>query len=125
MAFLWMICIFTNINSKSALSANSTTWLLCTLEGQILNQIVLIIINFTLFALQVSMRDLRLTFLPAFQKCVQAGAYSLMCSYNRSVLSYYMLLMPYTCGDGVPAFSLKKPNPFNIGFLNLRGVKNA
>lgn len=34
------------------------------------------------FDAKVSMRDLRLTFLPAFQKCVQAGAYSLMCSYN-------------------------------------------
>lgn len=54
--------------------------------------------EFPLFVLQVSMRDLRLTFLPAFQKCVQAGAFSLMCSYNRSVLfQWYMLPMSYTC----------------------------
>lgn len=31
----------------------------------------------------VSERDWRLTFLPAFRKCVEAGSYSLMCSYNR------------------------------------------
>ncbi|XP_071137812.1 uncharacterized protein [Mytilus edulis] len=30
----------------------------------------------------VSERDWRLTFLPAFKKCVDAGSYSLMCSYN-------------------------------------------
>ncbi|XP_062594611.1 uncharacterized protein LOC134256035, partial [Saccostrea cucullata] len=35
------------------------------------------------FDAKVSIRDLRLTFLPAFKKCVEAGAYSLMCSYNR------------------------------------------
>lgn len=34
--------------------------------------------------MQVSERDWRLTFLPAFKRCVQAGSYSLMCSFNRS-----------------------------------------
>ncbi|KAK3600409.1 hypothetical protein CHS0354_026642 [Potamilus streckersoni] len=34
------------------------------------------------FDAKVSMRDWRLTFLPAFRSCVQAGTYSLMCSYN-------------------------------------------
>ncbi|XP_069126419.1 uncharacterized protein [Argopecten irradians] len=35
------------------------------------------------FNAQVTERDLRLTFLPAFRRCVEAGTYSLMCSYNR------------------------------------------
>ncbi|XP_061167474.1 xylan 1,4-beta-xylosidase-like [Saccostrea echinata] len=35
------------------------------------------------FDAKVSERDWRLTFLPAFKKCVQAGSYSLMCSFNR------------------------------------------
>lgn len=34
------------------------------------------------FDAQVSDRDWRLTFLPAFRACVKAGTYSLMCSYN-------------------------------------------
>ncbi|XP_076444918.1 uncharacterized protein LOC143282917 [Babylonia areolata] len=34
------------------------------------------------FDAKVSERDLRMTFLPAFRKCVEAGTYSLMCSYN-------------------------------------------
>ena len=32
---------------------------------------------------QVTMRDWRMTFLPQFKACVEAGALSLMCSYNR------------------------------------------
>jgi len=32
---------------------------------------------------QVSMRDWRMTFLPQFKMCVEAGTYSMMCSYNR------------------------------------------
>ena len=32
---------------------------------------------------QVSELDWHQTFLPAFKACVEAGAYSLMCSYNR------------------------------------------
>ena len=32
---------------------------------------------------QVSTRDWRMTFLPQFRECVEAGAWSLMCSYNR------------------------------------------
>ncbi|ESO88943.1 hypothetical protein LOTGIDRAFT_154011 [Lottia gigantea] len=35
------------------------------------------------FDAQVSIRDWRTTFLPAFRYCVEAGTYSLMCSYNR------------------------------------------
>ncbi|XP_062586657.1 uncharacterized protein LOC134248260 [Saccostrea cucullata] len=35
------------------------------------------------FDAKVSERNWRLTFLPAFKKCVQAGSYSLMCSFNR------------------------------------------
>ncbi|OWF39181.1 probable beta-D-xylosidase 5 [Mizuhopecten yessoensis] len=35
------------------------------------------------FDAQVSERDWRLTFLPAFKRCVEAGTFSLMCSYNR------------------------------------------
>ncbi|ESO88944.1 hypothetical protein LOTGIDRAFT_228911, partial [Lottia gigantea] len=35
------------------------------------------------FDSQVSIRDWRTTFLPAFRYCVEAGTYSLMCSYNR------------------------------------------
>ena len=34
------------------------------------------------FNSNVSDRDWRLTFLPAFRQCVEAGTYSLMCSYN-------------------------------------------
>ncbi|KAK6170944.1 hypothetical protein SNE40_019222 [Patella caerulea] len=34
------------------------------------------------FDSKVSMRDWRTTFLPAFRHCVEAGTYSLMCSYN-------------------------------------------
>ncbi|XP_033741272.1 LOW QUALITY PROTEIN: probable beta-D-xylosidase 2 [Pecten maximus] len=35
------------------------------------------------FDAQVRERDWRLTFLPAFRRCVEAGTYSIMCSYNR------------------------------------------
>ncbi|XP_070191027.1 uncharacterized protein [Littorina saxatilis] len=35
------------------------------------------------FNAEVSERDWRTTFLPAFRMCVEAGTYSLMCSYNR------------------------------------------
>lgn len=80
--------------------------------------------NFPLFALQVSMRDLRLTFLPAFQKCVQAGAYSLMCSYNRSVLfQQYTLPMSYTWGICLclNEFSVEK-NSYNRGFHQVERV---
>ncbi|OWF39182.1 probable beta-D-xylosidase 7 [Mizuhopecten yessoensis] len=35
------------------------------------------------FDAQVSERDWRLTFLPAFRRCVEAGTYSFMCSFNR------------------------------------------
>ncbi|XP_055955005.1 uncharacterized protein LOC130010499 [Patella vulgata] len=34
------------------------------------------------FNAEVSMRDLRTTFLPAFRTCVNAGTYSIMCSYS-------------------------------------------
>ncbi|KAK3767838.1 hypothetical protein RRG08_018622, partial [Elysia crispata] len=34
------------------------------------------------FNAKVTERDLRMTFLPAFRKCVEAGTYSVMCSYN-------------------------------------------
>ncbi|XP_064596521.1 uncharacterized protein LOC135463130 [Liolophura sinensis] len=46
------------------------------------------------FDAKVSTRDWRLTFLPAFRMCVEAGTYSLMCSYNRI--------------NGVPACANKK-----------------
>lgn len=32
---------------------------------------------------QVSERDMRLTFLPATKMCIEAGTFNLMCSYNR------------------------------------------
>ncbi|XP_070573812.1 uncharacterized protein [Ptychodera flava] len=35
------------------------------------------------FDAKVSVRDWRMTFLPAFHECVKAGTYSVMCSYNR------------------------------------------
>ncbi|CAH2221937.1 probable beta-D-xylosidase 5 [Pelobates cultripes] len=35
------------------------------------------------FDAQVLERDLRMTFLPQFHACIQAGSYSIMCSYNR------------------------------------------
>ncbi|BFZ18771.1 hypothetical protein BsWGS_21810 [Bradybaena similaris] len=35
------------------------------------------------FDAKVSDHDWRMTFLPAFRKCVQAGTFSLMCSYNK------------------------------------------
>ncbi|KAK7480737.1 hypothetical protein BaRGS_00027998 [Batillaria attramentaria] len=35
------------------------------------------------FNAEVSEADWRTTFLPAFRRCVEAGTYSLMCSYNR------------------------------------------
>ncbi|XP_029658372.1 probable beta-D-xylosidase 6 [Octopus sinensis] len=34
------------------------------------------------FNAKVPERDLRLTYLPAFKKCVEAGTYNIMCSYN-------------------------------------------
>ena len=37
---------------------------------------------------QVTEKDFRSTFLPAFAACVKAGSYSIMCSYNRLV--YYL-----------------------------------
>ncbi|KAK6187931.1 hypothetical protein SNE40_005850 [Patella caerulea] len=35
------------------------------------------------FDAEVSIRDWRTTFLPAFRSCVKAGTYNIMCSYNR------------------------------------------
>ncbi|KAE8624175.1 hypothetical protein XENTR_v10005854 [Xenopus tropicalis] len=35
------------------------------------------------FDAKVEERDLQMTFLPQFHECVQAGTYSIMCSYNR------------------------------------------
>ncbi|XP_073418876.1 uncharacterized protein [Dendrobates tinctorius] len=46
------------------------------------------------FDAKVEERDLRMTFLPQFQACVEAGTYSIMCSYNRV--------------NGVPACANKK-----------------
>ncbi|XP_029426858.1 probable beta-D-xylosidase 5 [Rhinatrema bivittatum] len=46
------------------------------------------------FDARVEERDWRMTFLPQFQACVQAGTYSIMCSYNRV--------------NGVPACANKK-----------------
>lgn len=45
---------------------------------------------FTLYP-QVSERDWQLTFLPAFEQCVKAGSYSLMCSFNKYVLLHVLL----------------------------------
>ena len=42
-----------------------------------------------LLAFQVSMRDWRMTFLPAFKMCVEEGAHNLVCSYNRFVKSRF------------------------------------
>lgn len=36
---------------------------------------------------QVPMRDLRMTYIPAFQTCVEAGVYSIGCTYTRSVVA--------------------------------------
>lgn len=44
---------------------------------------------------QVSERDLRLTFLPAFKACVDAGTYSIMCSYNRYMFTAFLHLVTY------------------------------
>ena len=38
-----------------------------------------------LLLLKVSERDLRMTFLPQFKMCVDAGSWSVMCSYNRYI----------------------------------------
>lgn len=46
------------------------------------------------FDAKVEERDLRMTFLPQFQACVEAGTYSIMCSYNRV--------------NGIPACANKK-----------------
>nr|XP_033812480.1 probable beta-D-xylosidase 5 isoform X2 [Geotrypetes seraphini]XP_033812481.1 probable beta-D-xylosidase 5 isoform X2 [Geotrypetes seraphini]XP_033812482.1 probable beta-D-xylosidase 5 isoform X2 [Geotrypetes seraphini]XP_033812483.1 probable beta-D-xylosidase 5 isoform X2 [Geotrypetes seraphini] len=46
------------------------------------------------FDAKVEERDWRMTFLPQFQACVQAGTYSIMCSYNRV--------------NGIPACANKK-----------------
>ncbi|KAM9320137.1 uncharacterized protein PAF06_004614 [Gastrophryne carolinensis] len=46
------------------------------------------------FDAKVEERDWRMTFLPQFQACVEAGTYSIMCSYNRI--------------NGVPACANKK-----------------
>ncbi|KAK7480750.1 hypothetical protein BaRGS_00028011 [Batillaria attramentaria] len=35
------------------------------------------------FDAQVSERDFRMTYLPAFKRCVEAGTFNLMCSYNK------------------------------------------
>ena len=42
----------------------------------------LIYINVCVY-IQVSEHDWRMTFLPQFKACVEAGSWSLMCSYNR------------------------------------------
>ena len=41
------------------------------------------------------MRDLRMTFLPQFRQCVEAGSYSFMCSYNR-----YTLFLDFSVDKG-------------------------
>jgi hypothetical protein len=41
--------------------------------------------NTTLLSFKVSDRDWYMTYLPQFQACVEAGTYSIMCSYNRFV----------------------------------------
>ncbi|XP_056413136.1 uncharacterized protein LOC130356112 isoform X2 [Hyla sarda] len=46
------------------------------------------------FDAKVEENDLRMTFLPQFQACVEAGTYSIMCSYNRV--------------NGIPACANKK-----------------
>ncbi|XP_012939087.1 beta-D-xylosidase 1 [Aplysia californica] len=42
----------------------------------------------------VSDTDWRMTFLPAFKKCVEAGTYSIMCSYNSMIVSSYQIIGP-------------------------------
>jgi len=44
---------------------------------------------------QVLDRDWRMTFLPAFKACVEAGTYSLMCSYNKYILPVHFLVFPF------------------------------
>jgi beta-glucosidase len=46
------------------------------------------------FNVQISERDLRMTFLPQFKACIQAGTYNVMCSFSRL--------------NGVPACANKK-----------------
>ena len=43
------------------------------------------------------MRDWRMTFLPQFKACVEAGTGSLMCSYNRSVLISNTFILYNVC----------------------------
>ena len=38
------------------------------------------------------MRDWRMTFLPQFKACVDAGSWSLMCSFNRYYILVYNVL---------------------------------
>jgi len=42
---------------------------------------------FVVCHVQVSQRDLRLTYFPPFKACIDAGTYNLMCSYYRFVSS--------------------------------------
>ena len=39
--------------------------------------------SYFLFQFKVPERDLRMTFFPQFKDCLDAGAWSFMCSYNR------------------------------------------
>ncbi|XP_055955052.1 uncharacterized protein LOC126811720 [Patella vulgata] len=43
------------------------------------------------FSANVTERDLRTTFLPAFRYCVEAGTYGIMCSYNRYLANMLFL----------------------------------
>ena len=58
------------------------------------------------------MRDWRMTFLPQFKACVDAGSWSLMCSFNRYYILVYnvlyiMLYLIYSI-NGVPACANKE-----------------
>ena len=48
-----------------------------------------LLVTFKFFSVaKVSERDWRMTFLPQFKACVDAGSWSLMCSYNRYILLF-------------------------------------
>ncbi|KAM4045408.1 uncharacterized protein ACNLHF_009238 [Anomaloglossus baeobatrachus] len=54
------------------------------------------------FDAKVEERDWRMTFLPQFQACVEAGTYSIMCSYNRQVIGPFAHSAPELFGDYAP-----------------------
>ena len=59
------------------------------------------------------MRDLRMTFLPQFRQCVEAGSYSFMCSYNR-----YTLFLDFSVDNSAMNWSTRGPVFKRLEFRN-------